>query len=86
MTNKTGDNSFEKPTMDPEEEAAFVRNMLGFIERHGLGTPDFITAHIHALDSFGAAFVVHEGADDLKTDPSGDSGGRLACGVFVGGR
>ena len=42
MTNKTGDNSFEKPTMDPEEE------------RHGLGTPDFITAHIHALDSFGA--------------------------------
>jgi len=38
------------------------------------------------LDADGAAFVVHEGADDLKTDPSGDSGGRLACGVFVGGR
>lgn len=38
------------------------------------------------LDADGAAFVVHEGADDLKTDPSGESGGRLACGVFVGGR
>lgn len=38
------------------------------------------------LDSDGAAFVVHEGPDDLKTDPSGESGGRLACGVFVGGR
>ncbi|MEH6701951.1 superoxide dismutase family protein [Parasphingorhabdus sp.] len=38
------------------------------------------------LDADGAAFVVHEGADDLKTDPSGDSGGRIACGVFVGGR
>lgn len=38
------------------------------------------------LDADGAAFVVHEGADDLKTDPSGDSGGRLACGVFVAGR
>ena len=38
------------------------------------------------LDADGAAFVVHEGPDDLKTDPSGDSGGRLACGVFVGGR
>ena len=38
------------------------------------------------LDADGAAFVVHEGPDDLKTDPSGESGGRLACGVFVGGR
>lgn len=38
------------------------------------------------LDADGAAFVVHEGPDDLTTDPSGESGGRLACGVFVGGR
>ncbi|VWX58006.1 superoxide dismutase family protein [Sphingorhabdus sp. 109] len=38
------------------------------------------------LDADGAAFVVHAGPDDLKTDPSGESGGRLACGVFVGGR
>lgn len=34
------------------------------------------------LDEDGAAFVVHAGPDDLKTDPSGDSGGRIACGVF----
>tara|TARA_R110002124_G_scaffold13600_7_gene62364 strand:- start:926 stop:1570 length:645 start_codon:yes stop_codon:yes gene_type:complete len=38
------------------------------------------------LDADGAAFVVHEGPDDLKTDPSGESGGRIACGVFTGGR
>lgn len=38
------------------------------------------------LDADGAAIIVHEGPDDLKTDPSGESGGRLACGVFVGGR
>lgn len=38
------------------------------------------------LDADGAAFVVHEGPDDFKTDPSGESGGRLACGVFKGGR
>ena len=34
------------------------------------------------LDEDGAALVVHEGRDDLRTDPSGDSGGRIACGVF----
>ena len=30
----------------------------------------------------GTALVVHEKADDLKTDPTGAAGGRIACGVF----
>lgn len=30
----------------------------------------------------GAALVVHEGPDDYRTDPSGDSGARVACGVI----
>jgi superoxide dismutase, Cu-Zn family len=34
------------------------------------------------LDADGAAFIVHAAADDLMTDPSGNSGGRVACGVF----
>lgn len=34
------------------------------------------------LDADGAAIVVHAGPDDLMTDPSGNSGGRIACGVF----
>lgn len=34
------------------------------------------------LDADGAAIVVHAKADDLKTDPSGNSGDRIACGVF----
>jgi Cu-Zn family superoxide dismutase len=34
------------------------------------------------LDTDGSAMVVHANPDDLKTDPSGNSGGRIACGVF----
>lgn len=37
------------------------------------------------LDADGAAFVIHAGPDDYKTDPSGNSGGRVACGVIVRG-
>ena len=31
------------------------------------------------LDSDGSALVIHEKADDYKTDPSGNSGARIAC-------
>src|SRR4030088_196388 len=30
----------------------------------------------------GKSVVVHEKEDDLKTDPTGNSGGRIACGVI----
>jgi superoxide dismutase, Cu-Zn family len=33
------------------------------------------------LDADGAAIVVHARPDDQKTDPSGNSGGRIACGI-----
>ncbi|XVJ64533.1 MAG: superoxide dismutase family protein [Sphingopyxis sp.] len=35
------------------------------------------------LDADGAAFVIHAKPDDMKTDPSGASGDRIACGVIV---
>jgi superoxide dismutase, Cu-Zn family len=34
------------------------------------------------LDADGAAIVIHEKADDYLTDPSGNSGKRVICGVF----
>lgn len=34
------------------------------------------------LDSDGAAIVIHARPDDYRTDPSGNSGTRIACGVF----
>jgi superoxide dismutase, Cu-Zn family len=36
-----------------------------------------------ALDSDGLAIVIHEKSDDYSTDPSGNSGKRIICGVFA---
>jgi superoxide dismutase, Cu-Zn family len=35
------------------------------------------------IDGNGAAIIVHAKPDDQQTDPSGNSGGRIACGVIV---
>lgn len=37
------------------------------------------------LDADGGALVIHEKADDYKTDPSGNSGKRIICGIFKSG-
>ena len=31
----------------------------------------------------GTALMIHEKADDLKTDPAGNAGMRIACGVIA---
>ena len=37
------------------------------------------------FDADGSAVVVHAGADDQRTDPSGNSGDRVLCGQLVSG-
>jgi Cu-Zn family superoxide dismutase len=38
------------------------------------------------FDSDGASFIIHAAADDMKSDPTGNSGGRVVCGVFATGK
>jgi Cu-Zn family superoxide dismutase len=45
------------------------------------GTREQVLAQL--FDGDGTAVVVHANADDYRTDPSGNSGGRIACGVLT---
>jgi Cu-Zn family superoxide dismutase len=46
----------------------------------GLLVPGATLAGLHDAD--GSAFVIHAKADDERTDPSGNSGDRIACAVL----
>jgi Cu-Zn family superoxide dismutase len=35
------------------------------------------------FDADGSSLVIHAGPDDYKTDPAGDAGARIACGVVT---
>lgn len=74
------------PHAGPKDKARHVGD-LGNVEAgaDGAATLEW-TDTVLSLDGahgvVGRAVIVHAKADDLKTQPTGDAGGRLACGVI----
>lgn len=69
--------------------AGDLRNLVANAEGRGsfeakLASVPF-TGEGGALDADGLALVIHEKPDDYVTDPSGNSGKRIICGVFTKG-
>ena len=53
----------------------------GRLTAHLPGDPAQVAAQL--FDSDGTAIVLHAEPDDLRTDPSGNSGARIACGALL---
>ena len=59
------------------------------VNRAGVGHLDATTDRVSLsqgpatlFDATGSAFIIHAGPDDQLTDPTGGSGGRIACAVI----
>ena len=79
-------NPFGKPHGAPSDKERHVGN-LGNITADKDGTAKFeITDTVISFSGkssiIGRAVMVHAGEDDLKTQPTGNAGARLACGVI----
>lgn len=53
----------------------------GTITAQGTTPGGTLTGQNALLDADGAAVMIHAGPDDYSSQPSGDAGGRIACGV-----
>lgn len=69
----------------PNPHAGDIGNLE--IAEDGTGTLSGTSSGTWAglFDEDGSAFVIHADADDMTSQPSGNAGARIACGVFAKG-
>jgi superoxide dismutase, Cu-Zn family len=84
---------------NPEQKKHGLKNPEGshagdmpnmYVAKNGVGRFEVLNDQItlkpgnrSVLDSDGSALVIHAGVDDYVTDPAGNAGDRVACGVIV---
>lgn len=75
IENPNGSHAGDLPNLDADENgnATLVQLALGEMAS---GAADTL------VDEDGGAIVIHADADDLSSDPAGDAGPRIACGVL----
>jgi Cu-Zn family superoxide dismutase len=73
---------------DPTKHSGDLGNIV--FNDQGIARIDFTVGDISVSKDapdgiIGRAVIVHAATDDLKTDPTGNAGGRVACGVIQAG-
>ena len=66
-----------------ETKARNTALMLGILGAVLGALTGYLAPEVARVVGVAAALVVHAGVDDLKTDPAGNAGDRVACGVVA---
>lgn len=85
-------NPLSKPHAGPNHTESHIGDLGNIeIDQEGNGTLHVTMEDVHynlkELGGWevilGKAVIIHEKADDLKTQPTGNAGGRIACGILT---
>jgi Cu-Zn family superoxide dismutase len=57
-------------------------DMPPLFENEGYALSVFVTNRFKVEDVIGKAVIVHDNRDDFTTQPAGDSGRKIACGII----
>lgn len=57
-------------------------DLPSLFENSGYAYMEILTNRFKVSDILGKTVVIHDSPDDFKTDPSGNSGQKIACGVI----
>ncbi|GAA0180508.1 superoxide dismutase family protein [Clostridium sediminicola] len=68
------------PTNQPHGNHAGDLPVL--FSNNGISMMEFFTNKFKASDVIGKSIIIHENPDDYRSQPSGNAGRRLACGVI----
>jgi Cu-Zn family superoxide dismutase len=76
LENPDGPHAGDMPNMTLDDQGSGTYNTTTTMFTLGQGENSL-------LDADGSALVIHAAADDQVTDPSGNSGDRVVCGVIT---
>ena len=79
-------NPYKMPHGGPKEHKSHLGDLGNLVaDKSGVAKKELMVPK-HGSDDvakiIGKALIVHEKADDMKTQPTGDAGGRIACGII----
>ena len=81
-------NPYDKPHGNPESTESHAGDLPNITaDANGIATMDFVKNNISVAMSgtnsvYRRAIIVHGGVDDYQSQPAGDSGERIACGII----
>ena len=76
LRNPQGPHAGDLPNLTVDANGAGTFQATNALVTLGAGTSSL-------FDADGSALVIHADPDDEMTDPTGNSGGRIACGVIT---